>query len=79
MSTNEKIKARIEECNVWASLMDRIDYLRKDVSGDIARYRQQIADEELDNNCWQAEEIEKLKIKLAACDSVEAVILKAIG
>ncbi len=79
MSTNDKIKVRLEECNVWASLMDRLDYLRKDVSGDIARYRQQIVDEELEETCWQNEEIAKLKIKLAACDSVEAVILKAIG
>lgn len=79
MSTNDKIKVRLEECNVWASLMDRLDYLRRDVFGDIERYRQQIADEELDETCWQNEEIAKLKLKLAACDSVEAVILKAIG
>lgn len=79
MNTNEKIKVRLEECNVWASLMDRLDYLRKDISVDIDQYRQQIVDEELDETCWQNVEISKLKIKLAACDSVEAVILKSIG
>ena len=79
MSTNEKIKVRLQECNVWADLMDRLDNLRKDLSGEIDRYRQQIVDQELDETCWQNEEISKLKIRLDACDSVEAVILKSIG
>ena len=79
MSTNEKIKVRIEECNVWAQLIDRLDCLRKNASSDIARYRQQIADEVLGEECWQNEEIARLKIKLSACDFIEAVILKAIG
>ncbi len=79
MTTNEKIKTRLEEVNVWAQLMERLDYLRKDINGDIVSYYKQIEENELGPDCWQSEAIDKLKIKLAACMFVEQVILKSIG
>ncbi len=79
MTTNEKIKTRLAEVNVWGQLMERLDYIRKGIDVDIEQYQRQIEEGELGSDCWQNEEIDELKIKLAVCMFVEQVILKSIG
>lgn len=80
----EKIAQRIEEVKVWGELCERLGWMEDGVREEIEAYESCLETQYPDGgeavkDTWEYKSIQIGKMKLAAYESIRAVILKAMG
>lgn len=84
LSPMEKIKVKTAELEVLASVMDRIDYIRRDCESTIHSYTHEENEDgvevevKLEPNTWQYQTVESARAKIRACDNLAAFLEQII-
>lgn len=80
----EKIAVRIEEVKTWGELVESLNRMEDVARSDMERYAAELKEEypkggkETESD-WRYREIQTIKTRLAAYESIRTVILKAMG